>query len=90
MATERANDLHAFRSFIDQQLAAENIPSVDEVVARWEYENETDEERQETLAAIAQGLADVEAGRVVPARQAVAELRRKRNLPELQAAHLEE
>ena len=83
MATERANDLHAFKSFIDQQLASGNVPTVDEVVARWEYENETDEDRQETLEAIAQGLSDVEAGRVVPARQAVAELRRKHDLPEL-------
>jgi predicted transcriptional regulator len=83
MANERANDLDAFKSFIDEQLAAENVPSVDEVVARWEYENETDEERQETLEAIAQGLVDAEAGRALPARQAVAELRRKHNLPEL-------
>jgi predicted transcriptional regulator len=83
MSTERANDLHAFKSFIDQQLSAENTPTVDEVVARWEYENETDDDKQESLEAIAEGLADVEAGRVVPAREAVAELRRKHNLPEL-------
>jgi predicted transcriptional regulator len=84
MATERANDLQAFKSFIDQQLASrETIPTVGEVIARWEYENESDEERTETLEAIRRGLADVEAGRVVPAREALAELRRKHNLPEL-------
>jgi hypothetical protein len=83
MATERANDLLALRSFIDEQLSGETVPTVDEVLARWEYENESDEERQESLEAIRRGLADVEAGRVMPAREAVAELRRKHHLPDL-------
>lgn len=83
MATDRANDLLALRSFIDEQLSGETVPTVDEVLARWEYENESDEEREETLDAIRRGFADVHAGRVVPAREAVAELRRKHNLPEL-------
>ena len=83
MATDRANDLLALRSFIDEQLLGETVPTVDEVLARWEYENESDEEREETLEAIRRGFADVQAGRVVPAREAVAELRRKHNLPEL-------
>ena len=84
MATERANDLYAFKSFIDEQLAqGEDIPTVEEVLARWDYENESDLERAETLEAIRRGLADVEVGRVMPAREAVAELRRKHNLPEL-------
>jgi hypothetical protein len=71
MATDRANDLLAFKSFIDEQLAGETVPTVDEVLARWARENETDEEREETLEAIHRGLADVEAGRVMPAREAV-------------------
>ena len=83
MATDRANDLLALKSFIDEQLSGDTIPTVEEVLARWEYENESDEEREETLAAIRRGLADVEAGRVMPAREAVAELRRKHNLAEL-------
>ena len=82
MATDRANDLLALRSFIDEQLSGETVPTVDDH-ARWEYENESDEEREETLEAIRRGFADVQAGRVVPAREAVAELRRKHNLPEL-------
>jgi hypothetical protein len=52
MATDRANDLNAFKSFIDDQLSGETVPTVDEVIARWQYENESDEERQEALAAI--------------------------------------
>lgn len=83
MSTDRANDLLAFRSFIDEHLAGETVPSVDEVLALWESENASAEEREDTLAAIRRGLADIEAGRVMPARKAVAELRRKHNLPEL-------
>jgi hypothetical protein len=41
MATERADDLLAFKSFIDDQLAGKTIPTDDEVLARWEYENTT-------------------------------------------------
>ena len=80
MSTERANDLHAFKCFIDAQLAGEPVPTVDEVLARWEHENESEEEREETFDAIRRGFADVEAGRVRPARDAVAELRKKHNL----------
>jgi hypothetical protein len=84
MATERANDLQAFRSFIDEQLAnGEVVLTVDEMLARWEYQNESEEEREESLEAIRRGFADVAAGRVMPAREAVAELRRKHDLPEL-------
>jgi predicted transcriptional regulator len=83
MSSERANDLHAFRSFIDEQLAGETVPTVDEVLARRACENQSDQERHETLEAIRRGFADVEEGRVMPAREAVAELRRKHNLPEL-------
>jgi predicted transcriptional regulator len=83
MSTDRANDLLALRSFIDEQLSGETVPTVDEALALWEYENASDEERQETLEAIRLGLADAEAGRVLPARGAVAELRRKHQLPEL-------
>jgi hypothetical protein len=82
MATDRANDLYAFKCFVEAQLAGETVPTVDEVLARWEHENESQEERDETLRAIRRGFADVEAGRVRPAREAVAELRRKHNLPE--------
>ena len=83
MATERGQDLHAFKNFIDEQLAADAVPTVDEAIARWDYENETAEERQQTLESIRRGLADVEAGRVMPAREAIAELRRKHKLSDL-------
>jgi hypothetical protein len=83
MAIDRANDLRAFKCFIDEQIEGESIPTVDEVIARWNYENQGDAEREETVEAIRRGFADLEAGRVMPAREAVAELRRKHNLPDL-------
>jgi len=84
MATERVNDLHAFKVFVDAQLVSgEDIPTVDEVIARWSYENESKEERTETLEGIRSGIADVEAGRLIPAREAVAQLRRKYGLTEV-------
>jgi hypothetical protein len=39
MATERANDLRAFKSFIDEQLAIGNA-DLDEALARWKHENQ--------------------------------------------------
>lgn len=84
MITERANDLIAFKGFIEQKLANGEVGlTLEEALDLWEYENQSDEERRETLEAIRQGLADVEAGRVRPAREAIAELRRKHNLREL-------
>jgi hypothetical protein len=67
---------------VGAQLAGETVPTVEEVLARWEYENESEEQRDETLGAIRRGFADFEAGRVRPARDALTELRRKHNLPE--------
>jgi hypothetical protein len=41
MATERANDLQAFKSFIDEQLATGSADlGLDEALARWKHENE--------------------------------------------------
>jgi hypothetical protein len=41
MSTERANNLQAFKSFIDQQLALGNVDlGLDEALARWKCENE--------------------------------------------------
>jgi hypothetical protein len=52
MAAERANDLQAFKSFINEQLSnGETVPTVDEVLACWEYENEGEDEREEIASA---------------------------------------
>jgi hypothetical protein len=84
MATDRLNDPRAFRDFLDLTLSRQDDRlTLDECLGLWEQENATDAEREEALAAIRRGFADVEAGRVRPAREALAELRVKNNLPGL-------
>lgn len=57
------------------------MPTVDEVLARWDSENETEEERGATVQALKEGLADMDAGdNRVPVREALAQLRRKHRL----------
>ncbi len=77
MSTERIDDLHAFRVFLDDQLAmgtADLTPA--EALRLWEIENASEAEEEETIEAIRRGFADIEAGRVRPAREAITELRR--------------
>jgi len=83
MATGRINDPRAFRDFLDAKLANGGATlTLDDALEIWEHENQTEQERDETLEAIRRGFADVEAGRVRPAREAISELRRRHNLPE--------
>ncbi len=82
MATERFNDLRAFKGFIEEQLSNEGAdPSLDEALVNWEIENQTDEEREDTIRAIHQGLADVEAGRTRPLEDFDRDFRLKHGLP---------
>jgi hypothetical protein len=84
MVTDRANDVLAFKTFIDEQLMRETVPTVDDVIIRWEFENESHEERAATVEAVREALVDMHAGDTgIPAREAIAQLRRKHNLPEL-------
>lgn len=46
-----------------------------------ERAGQQDESRNETLAAVREGLADVAAGRVRPMREALADLARKYQIP---------
>ena len=81
MGTERAQDLHAFKSFVDQQLADDPVPTVGEVIARWDAENQPDEEQADKVHAVKECLANIEAGESgIPAREAVVELRKKYGL----------
>ena len=81
MGTERANDLHAFKNFIEEQLTSESVPTVDEALARWDSENETEEDREASLKSLREALADMAAGDTgAPMNEALAELRRKHHL----------
>lgn len=78
MATGRHNDLSAFESFIDQKLSDGELKlTLDDALGLWDYENQDEEEREDTLRAIRQGLADLDAGRVRPAEEVPDELRRE-------------
>jgi hypothetical protein len=82
MATERANDLRAFKRFIEEKLSNGGSDlTLDEALVHWDIENQTDEERQATLRAIGDGLADVEAGRTRPFEEFDREFRSKHGLP---------
>ncbi|MGE3818346.1 MAG: hypothetical protein AB7I30_02835 [Isosphaeraceae bacterium] len=81
MAAERVNDLRAFKEFIEEKLLVGRVDvTPEEALSHWEIENQTDEEREETLQAIQEGLEDMRAGRTRDAREVLAELRRKYNL----------
>ena len=78
MATERVNDLRAFKGFIEEKLShGETTLTLDEALMIWEVENQTEEEREETLRAIQLGLDDMYAGRTVDAFELVERMRQK-------------
>ncbi len=81
MATERTNDPRAFHDFLGAKLSNGGSDlTLEECLDLWEYENQSDEERDDTLAAVREGLADVEAGRTRPAEDVIRDLCRKYNL----------
>jgi len=82
MATERANDLRAFKGFIEQKLSNGGAElTLEEALVDWDLENQTNEEREATVQGIRNGLADVEAGRTRPFEEFDREFRLKHGLP---------
>ena len=78
MATERINDLFAFKRFIEEKLTNGGTSlTLEEALINWEIENQTEEERVETLQAIQLGLDDMYAGRTVDAFEFVERMRHK-------------
>lgn len=78
MATDRANDLRAFRDFADAKLANGGAElTLDDALALWQYETSPEEEREETIRAIQRGLDDMNAGRTVDAFDFVERMREK-------------
>lgn len=74
MQSLQPNALANFHHFVGQQPASEAAAqmSPELVLALWR-------EREETLAAIRESLADVEAGRTYPAEEVLRELRAELN-----------
>jgi len=82
MSTERINDLRAFKGFIEETLFNGGTDlTLDEALMNWEIENQTEEEREETLEAIQLGLDDLYAGRTVDAFEFVERMRQKFQSP---------
>ena len=81
MGIERVNDLRAFKGFIEDKLSNGGADlTLDEDLVHWEVENQTDEEREDTLRAIGEGLSDIEAGRTRPLEEYDREFRSKHGL----------
>lgn len=77
MAAERANDLRAFLEFADSKLSDGSRLTLDEAISLWDAENASADERS-AAEALKEALADMRAGDVgVPAREFLAEMRRK-------------
>jgi hypothetical protein len=82
MATERANDPRAFHDFLGAKLSSgANGLTLEEYLDLWEYENSSEEEREETIRAIARGLDDMNAGRTKPFEDFDREFRERHGLP---------
>ncbi len=62
MPTDRYNNLAAFRAFLDAKLVDPgNDLTLDEVLALWECENQTDAERDDAHDVIRRGLDELQA-----------------------------
>jgi hypothetical protein len=77
MPTDRANDLRSFCDFAIQLTAGEPALKLDEALDRWEYENTTESEREETRRAIERGRDDMQAGQTVDAFEFVERMRQR-------------
>ncbi len=70
-----------------QQFAAEQLKnggaamSLEELVELWRRQRPSDDELLESLESLQRGLADIQAGRVLPARTVIEELGRGLPIP---------
>ncbi len=81
MLTERRDDIQAFRAFIDEQISDGGISLTPaDVLDLWEIQNTSEVEREETWAAILQGLSDANESRVRPFEEFDREFRQNHGL----------
>ena len=78
MSVSQAAELENFHHYVGKQLASKSTSSMspEEVVARWR-------EEQETLTAIREGLADIEAGRTMTIEEFDRDFRKRHGLEEI-------
>lgn len=83
MTTARVNDPRAFHEFLGAKLSNGGSGlTLEEALDLWEYENSSEEAKEETLQAIQRGLEDMYAGRTKPAADALRDLCRKHGIAE--------
>lgn len=84
MTSQTPEDLRLFHEFIGRKLAEDGPEALtpEEALELWRLENPTSEELAANLEAIRQGLDDLKAGRVHPARDTLADMRQKYRIPE--------
>ena len=77
------DDLRAFHEFVGRKLAeaGSDPPSTQDCLDLWLLENRSPGEDSETLEAIREGFADLDAGRTRPAEDVLRDLCRKYDLP---------
>jgi hypothetical protein len=84
MATDRSNDLRAFKHFIEAKLSNGGSDlTVDDVIGLWDIETQPESEREASVKAIQEALDGMHAGDTgIPADEFMAPIRRKYGLPE--------
>jgi hypothetical protein len=82
MATDRSNDLRAFKHFIEAKLSNGGSDlTVDDVIGLWDIETQPESEREASVKAIQEALDDMEAGDTgTPVDEFLAPLLRKHGL----------
>lgn len=72
-------EIDSFHQFAINKLGLDDADELllDDVFDIWRIENPSSSELSESLASLRRGLADLEAGRVFPARAVIEELRGK-------------
>ena len=84
MATDRSNDLRAFRQFVECKLSTgEGNLTVDDVIGLWDAETQPDSEREANVKAIRDALDEMHAGDTgIPADEFMAPIRGEYSLPD--------
>jgi hypothetical protein len=86
MATDRSNDLRAFKLFIEAKLSnGGGDLTVDDALSLWDIETQPASAREANVQAIREALDDMHAGDTgMPADEFLADVRRKYDLPDRQ------
>jgi hypothetical protein len=86
MVTSLTNELQEFHRFVAEKLANGGAGlSPEEVVDEWRILHPNADELTEGAALLRQALAEADRGEFVPAERIIADIREKRNLPNVAA-----